>query len=83
MIDTIHKNVTFLDQINGKIFRSGVIDQHTINSHDLWYQCSKAFPDFLFGKFSIRDTRYRTHVPAKRKLLSSQNQMNTLLEIII
>ena len=37
MIDTTHKNVCFKNQINGKIHRSGVIDQQTIDRHDLCY----------------------------------------------
>ena len=44
--------------------RSGVIDQETINSHELYYQCSKDGPDFLFGKLRIRDSRDETHFPA-------------------
>ena len=45
------------NKINGKIPRGGVIEQETINTNDLCYQCSKDGPDFLFGKSSIRDSR--------------------------
>ena len=44
MIDTTHKNVHFLNQINGNIPRSDVIDPETTIPHDLCYQCSKDDP---------------------------------------
>ena len=50
LINTSHNIVRFLNQINGKIPRSGVIDTKTINPHDSFYQCYKHGPDFLFGK---------------------------------
>ena len=80
MIDTTHKNVHFLNKINGKIPRSGVIDQEKIIPHDLCYHCYKDGPDLLFGKLRIRDSRDKTHFPAKIKLLSSQIQINTLFK---
>ena len=65
MIDTTHNNAHFLNQINGNIPRSGLIDQQTINPCDLFYQCSKDGPDFLFGKFGIGDSRYEAHILEK------------------
>ena len=56
MIDTTNKNVHFLNQINGKITRCGVIYQQTINPHGLCYQCSKDGPEFLLVKSRIRDS---------------------------
>ena len=49
MINTSHKN------INGKISRSGVIYPETINTYDLYYQCSKQDPDCLFCKLIIKN----------------------------
>ena len=56
IIDKTHKNVRFLNQINGKIHGNGVIDQKKINPRDLCHQCSKDGPDFLFGMLIIRDS---------------------------
>ena len=33
MIDTTHKNIRFLNQIDGNITSTGVIDQRIINTH--------------------------------------------------
>ena len=65
-------------QSNGKIPRSGVIDQQTIDPHYLCYQCSKDSQEFLFGKQRIRDPRYEPYFPAQTKSISCQNQMNNL-----
>ena len=46
MVDTTHKNFHILDQINGKIHSSCIIDQQTINISDLCYQYSKDGTDF-------------------------------------
>ena len=59
---------SFLNQINEEIPRNGVIDQKTINNHDLSYQRPKDVPDFLFGGIRIRDCRYEPYSPAKMKL---------------
>ena len=80
MIYNTHNNVHFLNQINGKIPRNGVIDKNTINPHDLYYQCSKDGPDFLFVKLGIRDCGYEPLFPEKIKLLSFQIKMNTLFK---
>ena len=47
LINTSHKNVHFLNQINAKIPRIGVIGPEKINPHDFCYQCYKHDPDFL------------------------------------
>ena len=65
MINTTHDNVTFLNQINFKIPRSGVIDPETINPHDLCYKCSKHGPDYLFYKFRIKDFNDEPNFPQK------------------
>ena len=70
----------FLNQINGKIPGSGVIDEQTINTNWLCYQCSKYGSDFLFGKFRIRNSRDKPYFPAKRKLLSCQIRISTLFK---
>ena len=57
---------------------SSVIYQQTINPHDLFYQCSKDGPEFLFGKLSIRGYRDDPYFTAKIKLFSCQIQMNRL-----
>ena len=49
-----------------------------MNPHELCYQCFKDGPEFLFGKLRMKDSRYKPNFTAKRKLLSSQIQMNTL-----
>ena len=72
MINTTHKNIHFKNKINGKITRIGVIDQETINPHDLCYKFSEDGLDFLFGKLRIRDYRDKPYFPAKIELLSSQ-----------
>ena len=72
----------FFLQINGKIPRSGVINQETINPHDLCYQCSKYGPDVLFCKLRIRSSRYDPCLPSKIKLLSIQINMNILFNNI-
>ena len=77
MIDTTHKNVHFLNLINGKIPRNGVKVQKT-NSHDLCYQISKYGPEFLFGNLKIRDCIDEPYFQAKRKLLSFQIKMKTM-----
>ena len=69
--------ISFKNQINEKIPRSGVIDQETINPHDLCYQCSKYGPDLLFGKSRIRNSIDKPHFTAKIKLSSSQIKLNT------
>ena len=51
-----------------------------INPHELCYQCSKDGPNFLFGKFRIRHSRYEPHFTAERKLLSSQIHTNALFK---
>ena len=66
MIYNTHNNVHFLNQINGKITRNGAIDKKTINHHDLYYQCSKDGPDFLFGKLMFRDSRDEPCLTAKK-----------------
>ena len=43
----------------------GVIDQETINPHDLCNQCSKYGPEFLFGKSRIRYSRDEPCFPEK------------------
>ena len=59
----------FGKQLKGGIPRSLIIDQKTINKHDLCYQCSKDGPEFLFGNLSIGDSRGEPYFPAK-KLIS-------------
>ena len=66
VIDNTHKNVNFLNHINGKIPGNGVIDQKKINPHDLCYQCSKYGPDFLFVKLIIRDSIDEPFFTAKK-----------------
>ena len=56
MIYSTHKNIK-LHQINGNIPSTVIIDQQTINPHDLCSQCSKDGTGFLFGKSRIRDCR--------------------------
>ena len=68
--------------MNVKIPSSGVIDQETINPHDLCYQCSKYGPDFLFGKLRMIDFRYETCFTSKIKLLSSQIKTNAFFKNI-
>ena len=80
MIDNTHKNIRFLNQIDGNITSTGVIDQIIINTRELCYQCSKHDPNFLSGKFRIRDYRYKPCFPVKRKSLSFQIQINTLFK---
>ena len=71
---------TFLNQIIGKIPRSGVIDPETINPCDLCYQCFKNGPDFLFGKFRIKDFNDEPHFPERIKLVSGQIKINMLFK---
>ena len=71
---------SFKNQINEKIPRSGVIDQQTINPHDLCYQCSKDTPEFLSGKLIIRDCIDEPCFPVKMKSLLYKIQINTLLK---
>ena len=66
--------------MNGKISSSGVIDQQTMNTHYLCYQCSKYGPDFLFGNLRIRDCKDEPCFPEKRKLLSCQMKMKTIFK---
>ena len=80
MINTTHKNSCFNNQLKVNIPISSVVDQQTINPHNLFYQCSKYSPDFLFSKSRIRDYRNEPHFPTKIKLLSSQIQINTLFK---
>ena len=60
---------TFLNQIIGKIPRSGVINSETINPCDLCYQCFKNGLDCLFGKFRIKDFNNEPHFPERIKLI--------------
>ena len=80
MINTTHKIYTFLNQINGKIPRSDVIDPEIINTHDLCHQCSKHGPNFLFGKSRIKDFNDKPHFPKRIKLVSSKIEMNSLFK---
>ena len=73
MINNTHKNVNFLNQINGKIPRIGVIYQEKINSHDLCYPGYKESPYFLFYKLRIEDSRGGPHYPAKNKININSN----------
>ena len=57
---------------------SGLIFPETIDTHYLFYQCSKHGPDFLFGKLRIKDFNDEPHFTKTIKLISSQIQMNTL-----
>ena len=66
MINTTHKNSCFNNQLKGNIPISSVVDQQTINPHNLFYQCSKYSPEFLFGKLRIRGSRYEPCFPPKR-----------------
>ena len=52
-IDTTHDNIHFLNQMNGKIPRSGVIDQQRIIPHELCYQCSKDGQDFYLSSWGL------------------------------
>ena len=63
LLNTAPKNVHTRNQINGEIPRSGLIDTETINPHDLYYQCSKHGPDFLFRKMRIEDFNDELHFP--------------------
>ena len=54
-----------LNQINGKIPRSGVIDPKKINPHDLCYQFLKHVSDFLYGKLTVKDFNDEPHFPEK------------------
>ena len=65
MIDATHKYVCFVNKSNGNTRMSGVIDQQTINPHDLCYKCSKDTPESLFVKFRKRDFRDESYFPAK------------------
>ena len=58
--------------------RSGVIDQETLNTHELCYQYSKHGPYFLFGKLRIKYFNDEPHFPERIKSISSQIQMNKL-----
>ena len=52
----------------------------TINPHDLCYQCSKHYPEFLFRKLRIRDCKDKPCSPARRKLLSCKTKMKTIFK---
>ena len=67
MINTTHNKVDFKNKINGGITSSGVIDQESINPHELCYQYSKYGPDFLFGKLGIIDSRDQPYSTSKIK----------------
>ena len=69
MIDTKHKKA-FLNQINGKITRSSVINQKSINNCGLCYQFSKDGTDSLFGNLRINDVKYEPYFPSKGKIIS-------------
>ena len=71
-----------INQINGKIPTSDVIDPETINSHDLCYQCPKHGPDCLLGKSRINYFNDEPHLPKTIKLILSQIEMNTLFRTI-
>ena len=73
MVDTTHNNPHLLNQINGKITSSGVIDQQKINPHDLSYQRYKDDTDFLFFKLRIRDSRYEPYISCKKKIIIMSN----------
>ena len=49
-----------------------------INPCDFCYQCSKHFPDCLFGKLRIKDFNDEPHFPNKRQLISGQIKINIL-----
>ena len=80
LIITTHNNVNILNQNNGEIPSSGVIDPETINPHDLCNQCSKHRTDCLFGKLRIRGFNDEPHFTPKNKLMSSPIQINTLFK---
>ena len=80
MIDTTHKNAHILNQINGKIPRSGVIDKKMINTHDLCYQCCKDSPEYLFGNLSMRDCKYEAYFLVKRELISCKIKTKTMFK---
>ena len=80
MINATHKNVHFLNQVNGGITRIGLIDPETINNSDLCYHYYKRGPDFLWGKLRIKDLYAEPHFPERIELISSQIQMNTLFK---
>ena len=77
LINTSHNSVQVLNQINGKIPSSGLIDTETINLHDFCYQCYKHGPDCLFGKYVLRISMMYHIFPIK-KLISSQIKINML-----
>ena len=80
MINTTDNNEQFLNQINGKIPRSGTIDPETINPRYLFYQCSKHGPYGLFGKLRIKVFNDEPYFRERIKLILSQIQMNTLFK---
>ena len=65
LINTTNENVYFLNQVRGKILRSGTIDPRIGNTNDFCYQCSKYGSDFLFWKLRIRDKRDELFPPIK------------------
>ena len=65
LVNTSQTNVHFLNQMNGKFPRRGVIDQETININDLCYQCYKHGPDCLFGKLRMNNFNDEPHFPNK------------------
>ena len=71
MINTTHKNVHLLNQVNGSITGSGLIDPETINNSDLCYHYYKRGPDFLLGKLRINDINDEPKFTKRRKLISS------------
>ena len=49
-----------------------------MNPHELFYQCYKYGPDFLYGKLRIKDFNDEPHLIKNNKLISSRSQTNTL-----
>ena len=61
----LHAKTLILNQINGNMPRSGVIDQETINPHDLCYQCPKDGPDFYLVSLGIFVLK-TNHIPLQK-----------------
>ena len=61
----LHRKCTFLNQINGKIQKSGVIYPETKNPYDLYYKCYKHGEYFLFGKSRVKGFNDEPHFPEK------------------
>ena len=67
IIYTTPEGDNFLNKLNLRVSREGIIDPRTKNKHYLCYQCSINGIHLLVGNLKIRDKRDEPFLPTKKR----------------